>query len=128
MCRYTKWAFCTDLKTNNPLALPPERFTACRHLPRLESDAKAAGPDSVKAQRLSNHRNCKLLVDVVLEDQNIDRSTDCCEYGETKFLHVGGVLPPGTCVPDPKRTMKHATPGKDKAVKQVYVLCFLHTF
>jgi hypothetical protein len=58
------------------------------------------------------------------EEQNIDRSTDCCEHAEIRFIHVGGVLPPGTCVPDPKRTMKYPSSGKDNAVKQVYVLCF----
>ncbi|ERF75657.1 hypothetical protein EPUS_08810 [Endocarpon pusillum Z07020] len=99
MCMLLVYKFCTHLQNTSP---PNAKFIPCKHHPRLVIEAQSGGPHSIQEKRLSNHLECKFSIfAIICRSNEIDGYTDCFRNAQTVVVHVGHVLPPGTCVPDP---------------------------
>ena len=61
MCKVTQYVYCSQFQ-GNFIDPPPDKTIECKYYPKLVAEAQAHGPGSIEAQRLSNHRNCKLII------------------------------------------------------------------
>lgn len=99
MCILLTYKLCTPSQNTS---LPNPKFIPCKHYPELVGEAQGSGPQSVQEKRLLNHLERKFsIVAIICGSDEIDGYTDCRRNARTVLVHVGQVLPPGTCVPDP---------------------------